>query len=66
MSEEFVIPKDYKPKGRLTKKIWGSFLKSVPELLEDMERERIESQNHVFFWRKHQSGFEAVENIMYK
>jgi hypothetical protein len=34
MSEEFVIPKDYKPKGRLTKKIWGSFLKSVPELLK--------------------------------
>jgi len=37
MSEEFVIPTDYKPKGRLTRKIWGSFLKSVPELLEDMD-----------------------------
>jgi len=46
MSEEFAIPKDYKPKGRLTRKIWGSFLKSVPELLEDMERERIESSAH--------------------
>jgi hypothetical protein len=35
--KEFKVPEEYEPETAIEKKIWGSFLKTVPELLSYRE-----------------------------
>jgi len=42
------VPEDYEPQTEIEKKIWGAFLKAVPELLSY----RIEKEDGTVYYRR--------------
>ncbi len=45
---EFKVPDDYEPDDERVKKIWGAFLKAVPELLSY----RVEKEDGTVYYRR--------------
>ena len=46
--KEFKVPEDYEPDDERVKKIWGAWLKTVPELLNY----RVEKGNGTVYYRR--------------